>query len=261
MKWKPFWRLPVLVTLGVLFAFSAYQVGSHLLRARAEDAAFSALSDAVSAHTTEPPEAAATEESSVEPAPSPYQFLKEQNPDFWGWPTIPETKLDYPVMYTPEEPEYYLRRAFDGSSSLSGVPFVGEGYREDGRHTIIYGHNMKNGTMFATLLSYADRAFWREHPAITLDTLDGSRTYQVLGAFYSKAFLQTEEDVFRFYQCSDLSARDAFESYVEQVRDAALYDTGVTAEYEGELLTLATCSYHAKNGRFVVVGYRDGLPT
>lgn len=255
MKRKPSWRLPVLVILGVLFAFSAYQVESHLLRAQAEDAAFSALSDAVLSHKAELPEASAPEEPSVEPSLSPYQFLKEENPDFWGWLTIPETKLDYPVMYTPGEPEYYLRRAFDGSSSLSGVPFVGEGYREDGRHTIIYGHNMKNGTMFATLLSYADRAFWQEHPVITLDTLDGSRSYQVLGAFYSKAFLQTEEDVFRFYQCSDLSTQDAFESYVEQVREAALYDTGVTAEYGGELLTLATCSYHAKNGRFVVVGY------
>lgn len=255
MKRKLSWRVPLLTVLALLFLLSAYQVGSHLLRAQKEEAAFSALSDAVSSHKAEAPEPSAPEGPSAEPAPSPYQFLEEENPDFWGWLSIPETKLDYPVMYTPEEPEYYLRRAFDGSSSLSGVPFVGEGYREDGRHTIIYGHNMKNGTMFATLHSYADREFWQAHPAITLDTLDESRSYQVLGAFYSKAFLQTEENVFRFYQCSDLSTQNAFEEYVEQVREAALYDTGVAAEYGGELLTLATCSYHAKNGRFVVVAY------
>lgn len=74
-----------------------------------------------------------------------FHILKEENPDFFGWLSIPDTLLDYPVMYTPCDPGYYLRRAFDGDESVSGVPFVGAGYQQNSRHIIIYGHNMKNG--------------------------------------------------------------------------------------------------------------------
>ena len=84
---------------------------------------------------------------------------------------IAGTKLDYPVMYTPEEPEYYLHRAFDKSSSVSGVPFLDGNYIDGGKNYLIYGHNMKNGTMFHTLLNYVKADFWKEHPTITFDTL------------------------------------------------------------------------------------------
>ena len=74
-----------------------------------------------------------------------FHILKGENPDFFGWLSIPDTLLDYPVIYTPCDPGYYLRRAFDGDESVSGVPFVGAGYQQNSRHIIIYGHNMKNG--------------------------------------------------------------------------------------------------------------------
>lgn len=184
---------------------------------------------------------------------SPYTALKEENSDLFGWIKIKGTKLDYPVMCTPNEPTYYLRRAFDKSRSICGVPFLDESCVEGGNHYLIYGHNMKNGTMFHALLDYAKPEFWKKHPTITFDTLQENGTYIVIGSFYSRVYYQDETEVFRFYDYPELSDSEMFSEYIDNVAAASLYDTGETAEYGDKLLTLVTCSYHTENGRFVVV--------
>ena len=182
-----------------------------------------------------------------------YAGIYEQNPDTAGWLYIDGTSISYPVMYTPYNPEYYLRRGFDEKHSENGVPFIGEGYSEGCGHTIIYGHNMKDGSMVAPLLSYSDAEFWLDHAYIGYDTLYAPGEYEVLAAFYSKAYYQSDTNVFRYYQYTDLSDETTFYEYLNNVYASALYDTGVTATYGDTLLTLSTCSYHDANGRFVVV--------
>ena len=186
-----------------------------------------------------------------------YLPLVEQNSDMAAWLQIPDTEIDYPVMYTPEDPEHYLHRAFDGSSSVSGCLFVGEGSAPDSSHVMIYGHYMRNGSMFGSLDRYADPAYWEEHPEITYDLIQpaGSyqrHTYQVMAAFYSRVYRTDETGVFRFYYYQDLSDPAAFQEYVDGLEGAALYDTGATAQPGDRLLTLITCSYHTDGGRFVV---------
>ena len=83
---------------------------------------------------------------------SSYTALKERNPDFFGWLSIEGTKLDYPVMHTPEDGEYYQRRNFEGDHSQSGVPFLSADCFEGCGNYLIYGHHMNNGTMFASLI-------------------------------------------------------------------------------------------------------------
>ena len=170
-----------------------------------------------------------------------YQDLWERNEDLAGWVSIPGTAIDYPVMHTAQDEESYLRRAFDGSGSDSGTPFLAADCFAGCGNYIVYGHNMKDGSMFADLLSYADPAFWEQHPAIRFDTLDEAGTYEVLAAFYA-----------------DVALRDAetFAAYLELVEGAALYDTGVTAEPGDQLLTLSTCSYRTSDERFVVAARR-----
>ena len=186
-----------------------------------------------------------------------YRTLAEQNSDLTAWLTVPGTQLDYPVLYTPQEPEFYLRRAFDGSYAVSGSLFIGAGSAPDSEHVMIYGHYMRNGSMFGSLDRYADPAYWEEHPEITYDLIqpDGSyqrHTYQVMAAFYSRVYRTDETGVFRFYYYQDLSDPAAFQEYVDGLEGAALYDTGVTAQPGDRLLTLITCSYHTDGGRFVV---------
>lgn len=182
-----------------------------------------------------------------------YAALWEQNHDLAGWLRIPDTEIDYPVMFTPDKPGYYLRRAFDGSDAVSGSLFIGEDGPPSENHAVIYGHHMKNGTMFGLLTEYANADHGMAHPVLYFDTLEEAREYEVMAAFYSRLYTDQDEGVFRYYQYGDLSDPETFEAYVRQVQAAALYDTGVRAEYGDYLLTLSTCGGRTKDQRFVVV--------
>lgn len=246
MKHKKLLRRILLPILSAVFIFSAIMIILYVVRSHSEQKAFEALASI--AETVRLSSSNTSEENDS----SPYLPLKEQNADFFGWISIEGTQIDYPVMYTPDDPQYYLKRAFDKSSSLSGVPFLDAACSAECGNYLIYGHNMKNGTMFAGLLSYAEQEFWQAHPTIRFDTLDGAGSYDILAAFYSEIYPE-EEDGFRYYQYTDLRDAEDFDAYIRQVKQAALYDTGITAEYGDTLLTLSTCSYHTSNGRFVVV--------
>lgn len=185
-----------------------------------------------------------------------YDALWQENQDMAGWLLISGTQIDLPVMCTPKKPEFYLRRAFDGSYALSGSLFLNADWTPEANHAIIYGHKMKNGAMFGDLNLYADEEYAKAHP-IRFDTLTEERTYTVLAAFYSRVYTDQDHNVFRYYQYTDLSQVDSFEAYVRQVRAEALYDTGVDVRYGNRLLTLSTCSYHREDGRFVVVAVQN----
>lgn len=252
MKYQKPLGIGVLILSAGIFVFSACRLAAYVMENQAQEAAFEDLGKRVGA----PSSAAAfppADKATVPVMLPEYAALYEENPDLFGWVRIEGTKLDYPVMYTPDDPEYYLRRAFDQSDSVSGVPFLDGKCTEDGGNYLIYGHNMYSGTMFACLLSYAQSDFYEEHPIIHFDTLFEQGEYEVMAAFYSKVYNSDDQNVFRYYQYTDLSAPDRFREYISQVEDAALYDTGVTAQYDDQLLTLSTCSYHTANGRFVVV--------
>lgn len=182
-----------------------------------------------------------------------YEELWEQNQDLAGWLVIEDLGIDYAVMFTPDDPEYYLHRGFDGQEAKSGSLFIGEGWVENAGNTIIYGHHMKDGSMFGNLGRYSSESYAKEHPYIQFDTLKEKGEYQVIAAFYSKIYSLKERDVFRYYWYADLRKEDRFEYYVGEIKKASLYDTGVEAVYGDKLLTLSTCSYHEDEGRFVVV--------
>ena len=186
----------------------------------------------------------------------PYLPIYQQNKDFFGWLNLVGTGINYPVMCTPGDMEYYLRRAFDGSSSKGGTPFLDTGCSEDGYLYIIYGHNMKNKTMFGKLSEYAKKKYWEEHPLIYFDTLYEQQTYEIAAAFYTKVYTTEEEEGFRYYEYKDLSDEQVFEEFKEQVEQAALYDTGIPLNYKDTVLLLSTCSYHTEEGRFVVVAVK-----
>ncbi len=259
----PLWRRPVLIILtAAMLAFGGLWVREQY-RVRREQAAYQTLAQKVHGLEREWLRPASTvlagEETGEEMVPevSPYEALAAENPDFTGWLSIPGTVVDYPVMWTPEDPEYYLRRAFDGSDAVSGSLFIGAGCEPEGAHVIVYGHNLKDGSMFGSLSGYKSADYAAAHPVIRFDTLTRSGEYRVLAVFYSHAYLPGEEG-FRYYRYTDLSAREDFEAYVREAKAAALYDTGTAAEYGDRLLTLSTCSYHREHGTFVVVAVAPG---
>ena len=182
-----------------------------------------------------------------------YLALYELNNDLFGWISIDGTDLNYPVMKTPDDEEFYLRRGYDKKYSRSGVPFLDKDCTVEGKNFIVYGHNMFNGTMFSLLESYSEEAFWKEHPTISFDTLYEEGEYQVVSAFYSRVFYQYETNVFRYYDYDDLSDPQDYADYVAWMTKQALYDTGVKIEEDDQLLTLITCSYGSEHERFIVL--------
>lgn len=180
--------------------------------------------------------------------------LHAQNADVCGWLTIEGTELDYPLMFTPKDPEKYLRKDFEGNYDINGIPFVDSDCSLDPEsdNLIIYGHNMVDGSMFRTIMMYKDESYWKEHPTVLMYTLDEMREYEVLAAFYDRVYY-TYENCFKFYQFIDAQDEADYQEAIDYYKSKSVYDTGVTAEYGDRLLTLVTCSYHHEHGRFVVV--------
>jgi len=182
--------------------------------------------------------------------------LSAANPDFIGWLRIDGTRVNYPVMLCEEAPEYYLYRDMEGNDSSSGVPFFGEGCDLASDNIIIYGHNMKNGTMFADLLRYSQEDFWREHPVISFDTMEESGEYEVIAAFQEEVHDSEETGRFKYYDYGGRLTEERFWEYVENVKWRSLYDTNKEVVSGDRLLTLSTCTYYTEDGRFVVVARR-----
>lgn len=197
------------------------------------------------------------------------EVLYEENPDIIGWITIEDTKIDYPVMQTPEDENFYLKRSFYGEENDNGClimdtdSVVGVGNAEAGYATdmepsanlIIHGHNMRSGEMFGDLELYEDEAYGEAHSVICFDSLYEHREYEVIAVFYSEVYYASE-DVFKYYKFFEADSQAEFDEWYENIKELSIYDTGVTAGYGDEFITLSTCAYHVEDGRFVVVGRR-----
>lgn len=249
----------ICVLSGLVFAFCCFIVGFILSTNAKEKKAFDELIKTVKqadkyTKATEPYDMSESdvEESTVKTAIPEYASIYNQNNDFYAWLSIDGTNINYPVMQTPDDPQYYLCHAFDKSNSTSGTPFIDGECTEDGGIYIVYGHHMSNGTMFASLSDYADKAYWKQHKTIHFDTLYEYGEYEVMAAFMSQIYT-SEQNGFRYYEYTDLSNKIMFDAYIDLIKESAIYDTGITAEYSDTLLVLSTCNYHTDDGRFVVV--------
>lgn len=184
-----------------------------------------------------------------------YAALAAQNSDMIGWISIDGTTVNAPVMHTPGSPEYYLTHDFEKKYSQSGMLFMDASCIPDSQagNMIIYGHNMKNKTMFSDIESYTNAEFLAQHPVIQFDTLNARGQYQVFAVFE----LDTSEGNENSMQCyyysntADAAKHAYFLDYVRQyasaVVDDKLPDSGDT------LITLSTCDNVTPNGRVVVM--------
>ena len=206
-------------------------------------------------------EAADSAEPTATPSPEPTVKVSEgllklhkQNSDCVAWIKISGTAIDYPVMHKPNSTDYYIHKDFNGKYSARGSLYLSEICNIDrSSNLIIYGHNMKNGTMFAALTKYKSKSFYSGHRYITLETLSGTRTYEVICALTTSVSAGTS---FKYYNFSYASSEESFNNYLNACKSRALYETGVTAVYGQQLLTLSTCEYSQTNGRMLVVAKR-----
>lgn len=182
-----------------------------------------------------------------------YINLLNKNKKLIGWLKIDDTNIDFPVMQTSDN-EYYLNHNLNQEYDRNGTIFMDKDcdVLKPSTNYIIYGHHMKSGKMFGKLDKYQDQKYCEEHKYIQFDTIYEKGTYEVMYVFRSRVYSE-EEIVFKYYQFIDADGEQQFDSYMEEMASMSLFDTGVTAEYGDQLLTLSTCDYQEKNGRFVVV--------
>ena len=192
----------------------------------------------------------------VDPAILPeYQPFYQMNTDMVGWITVPDTKINYPVMQTPNNKDYYLKRNFNKLWSDWGAIYAREAcdVNRPSDNVTLYGHHMKDGSMFAGLDKFKQESFWKTHQTFTFDTLYEHHTYQIWAVFKTSAILS---EGFPYHQFSDAASKEEFDQYVSTIKSMDFYDTGITPQYGDKLLCLSTCEYTLNDGRFVVMAMR-----
>ena len=180
--------------------------------------------------------------------------LKKQNNDIIGWIEIENTIINYPVLQC-EDNNFYMTHNYKKEYSAEGSIFLDKDYNWElpSSNLLLYGHNNKNKTMFAELLNYKEESYYKEHPTIRFTTLAEDKTYEIIAVFKSRVYYKSEKDVFRYYYFINAENEEEYNNYINESKKASLYDTGKTATYGDQLLTLSTCEYSQEDGRFVIV--------
>ena len=232
--------LAILILSGIAILVSAGILTHYWLQDRSDERVREAVSVLRPDENTEPDEA--------------FSALLAENPDTIGWLRIDGTSVDGVVMYAPYEEDKYLHLDFYGNNSVRGTYYLEE--QCDVRtsdNLIIYGHHMKDGTMFGALEPYQDAQFCFAHPYIRFHTLYADHTYEIVAAINTR-ILEDYETGFKYYQYTGSGDTERFQEYQTFIESNRLYDTGVTLQPGDRLITLSTCAYHTTNGRFILVG-------
>ena len=222
----------IVSVLGAAAIFCSAMFTHQYLDAKNSKAAFDDLTNLITEIDAPQKDAGTEEESGLSAeelaaaeaalAHEKYAALFAQNNDFIGWIRIDGTNVNYPVMQTPNKPDFYLKRSFDKSYSDYGVPYIDEACMTGiSNNLVIYGHHMNDGSMFADLCKYTDADFCKEHPEIAFDTLSNLGKYEVVAAFK----FNTNRESFKYNEYT-LMDEDQFDEFMENVhaRQTFLFD-------------------------------------
>ena len=186
--------------------------------------------------------------------------LQKKNSDIIGWIEIENTNINYPVLQGNDN-DYYMNHDYEKKESLIGSIFLDKDYvwNPPSSNLLIYGHNIKDGSMFQNLLNYQDENYYQQHPTIRFTTNTEDAYYEIISAFSSKVYNKSDQNVFRYYYFINAQNEAQYNEFVQNAKKASFYDTGKTAVYGEQLMTLSTCAYHVKDGRFAVVAKKGTL--
>lgn len=181
-----------------------------------------------------------------------FSALQQENPDIYAWIYVPGTDVDYPVLQHPTDDTYYLEYNLDGSKGLPGCIYTEMVNSKDftDPHTVLYGHNMKNGTMFATLHNFEDKQVFEEYPYFYIYTPEKTYVYHIFAAYeYNAIHL-----IYNF----DLSNREIFQNYLNQIFEIRDMKANIrqdeAVDADNRIVTLSTCVTGEKNKRYLVQG-------
>jgi len=205
--------------------------------------------DDLTQHLTDPPM-----DPDVQIPPDPdtwptvdFDALRAINPDIVAWLICKDTRINYPVVQGSDN-DYYLKHLFDGKRNNAGCLFV-DSNNEPGfvdHNTVIYGHHMKDKSMFSTLTEYKTQAFYEKHPQMILLTPDGNYTIDLFAGYVTNI----KADSWKLWFASN----SEFEEWIRETRSKSTFQCEVKVSTSDRFITLSTCSYEFDNARYVVVG-------
>lgn len=262
-----------IILLLLVFGISAFFVGSYIIESREQAKQSAALADLKnSAKETLPEEPQQTQPQETDPMGTfgatefrdengmllEYAELYEKNNDLVGWIRIDGTKLDEPVMQTPDDPNYYLKHDFYGNASDWGAVYAREecDINAPSDNITLYGHNMNDGSRFAALNAYwKNEEVVKNNPLIFFDTLYEYRVYKIFAVFKTSANLG---EGFDYHNMIDASSKEDFDEFIATCKELSYYDSGITPQYGDKVICLSTCEYElpGNNGRLVVAAVR-----
>ncbi len=246
----------------LVFFVSGFLLVRYYVNSNKQEQVYDGLAQMMEAGEAQIPDALPEEESPyitvTDPQGNPLQILKQfaqlygENPDIAGWMRIEGTVVDYPVMYKPEKKDFYLRKNFYGEKATHGCLYIQEtcSVFPQSDNLTIYGHNMRDGSMFGCLKKYRKESFWKDHPTIQFNTLTEEGTYEIFSVF---ATTSSVGKGFKYHYFIDAETPQDTQAFIDTCKELSFYDTGIAPVPGDQFITLSTCEDTLINGRLVIV--------
>lgn len=174
-----------------------------------------------------------------------FSMLMQMNPQTVAWIYSENEEINYPVVQGTDN-DYYINHLFDGTENKNGAIFMDYRNTPDltHRNTLIYGHNMGNRTMFASLVNYSDPAYYAENPRLILETPEASYYLEVFSGYTTKSVSEAYRQ--------DLGDDEIYKGFLNRIRECSDFESDVEVGIEDRIVTLSTCSYRFDNARYVL---------
>ena len=228
MNRKKIGTIAVILGFSLVIGACAFSIINKKMSEKNEDDEFKKISQSVSVSST----------------------AETMNKECYAWISIKDTRISYPVMHTPNDPDKYLNKNFYGQYSSSGVPYMDARCTDDSDNKIIFGHHMNFGSMFSDLCNYTSRMFRDTHQNILLETHTDRETYKVFAALRVKA-----DDY--WYNFITAETEKKFNKKISYAVEHSLYKTSIVPKYGQKLLTLSTCMGSDRDDRLLVIAVKQ----
>lgn len=260
-------RIFIIVIAGAIFLYAAYQLFSYWkedyaskqdrdqLARQAVTVLPTATAPKKQEASVEHLEETSPQEENTEPEFSlsdtiplrvDFDALQAENPDIIAWIYCADTPINYPVAQS-EDNQYYLRRLTDGSYNSSGTIFLDFRNSPDLHdvNSLIYGHNMTNGTMFGTLVEYKDQAYYDEHPELWILTRECAYRIDLIAGLVTAS----DSDDYTIFE-----TREELDAHLQDCVERSTFVSDFDLDTVERIVTLSTCSYEYNTARYVVIG-------